>query len=144
MFRDFVSTTWTGWDIPDQVLDVLKNLPCPPPIQHVAAEPDEEEPVKKEIGEVPAKPGKKKKGTPAPVKADTSKTSSSKPKMKSGESGGVYKAGDFQETYKNFVQDKRDSGVSFKDALASWKSSAERAELLKHMSHSEKKRRRFI
>ena len=56
-----------------------------------------------------------------------------------------YKAGEYKEArFKYFADKKDEEGISFKEANEKWKQSHERAKLLKGMSHSELKRRRFI
>lgn len=55
-----------------------------------------------------------------------------------------YKAGDYQQTYMQFILDEKRKGLKLREAQSVWKSSPQRAKLLEGMSTAEKKRRRFI
>lgn len=143
------------------MLEALKKIPCPPPLPYLGDEPGDETAAaktskaskkkkKKETGAESSKASSQKVQNKRVQKngdAKSSKSSSEKVQKatSSEEVGGenVYKAGNFQRTYTQFLQDQREAGMSVGEARQKWKDSSVRAELLKNMSDSEKRRRRF-
>ena len=83
---------------------------------------------------------RKKKGSPGPKKAKPANV-----KGHGDQDALAYKAGDYAEIRRKFLNDIRKSeGLSFKEACDRWNLSDKRAGLLAGMSYSEMKRRRFI
>lgn len=107
------------------MLETLKGVGCPPPIEKVSPEPDDDE----------VKPKKKK--------AAKNKKKKKTRKADEPDSESAYKPGDFNLIFRKFVKDKQTEGFSFKEGLKLWGASQTRARLLENMPESEKKKRRF-
>ena len=110
-----------------------------------AEEQDEEDEAEEKKGKK-----KKKKSKPSPKKKNKSaKTQKPKAKQISSKAApkpceALYKAGEYSEARKQYIQKWMKKGFSFKECSEGWKTSAKRQKLLANMSEAELKRRRFI
>ena len=117
-------------------MSVLRNLACPPPVEKV---PDEEN----EEAEKPAqgKPVEKEKVRKDKIKAVLGKVSKEFDTDRKPDGG--YEAGTFLGLYRDFVRDARAKGATQREANNLWKQSSTRARMLSGLSESERKKRRF-
>ena len=117
----------------------MKEIGCPKPCKKVSDEP--------EVGE--KQEGKKKENVvqgkkDEPVTVPKAKKAASKDSSSACSGQSCYKAGDFNEKFKEFVKKKKVEGLNHKDAIAAWHVSKVKKRLLEHMPYSEKKKRRFV
>ena len=116
-------------------------MPFPKPLEKVVDEPEPVDNKESKSKPKPPKRGKKKPGRKQFVSEPSQPSEPSKPKAKEY---GSYKAGEYQATYKKFLEEEKAKGCSHKDALLAWSNSDVKAKLLSAMPYAEKKRRRFV
>lgn len=153
-----------------EVLKVLEKIPCPPPVEKIAVE-EQDEPASK-TGGAQGKAAKKKqknkhkgkKSKKAKSKLEASKPSAAqKPtataalperlqqvvlqcvvRSQNQESTGqVYKPGNFRALFDEFVCEQKSHGLSHREAVKAWMGSEIREKYLVNLSESERKKRRF-
>ena len=124
------------------MLEVLKQIGCPKPCKKVSDEPESEK-----VPEPKEECQEEKKAPRRPVKKKRSFGKKSKPHGEvgndMGKGGSVYKPGEFDETFRTYVEDMKASGLTHAASLKAWSESDVRKRLLENMPLSEKKTRRF-
>ena len=147
-----------------EVVTSLKGAGCPPPVSVDPTETKEDEGF--ELSDEEEEKKKKKKGgtNKQKRKPKTKKTEKRQAAAQEAPAGGegkkekplveaprvvepkgpvVYEAKTFQTAMREFVKDKREAGMKYKEACEAWMRSDVRADMLSTLSISEMKKRRF-
>ena len=149
-----------------EVVTSLKDASCPPP---VSVDPMENKNEGFELSDDETEEKKKKKKKKNTTKKDKkskkqkAKKQTEKPQAAAQEAAAgaadnkdkavapvlppngpvAYKAKSFQNAMREFVKDKREAGMKYKDACEAWMRSDIRADMLSTLSIAEMKKRRF-